>query len=56
MTAVAATEKPLREVEPNPEAHKVYSETYPRWRAMYEHQLAAADQGLVPHLWKGAGA
>ncbi len=54
--AVAATSKDAARFEPDAANHAVYDEAYARWRALNEHLLAAADQGLVPFLWKGAGA
>ena len=54
--AVAATARTPRIFDPIPEHHTVYDEAYPRWRAMYDHLLQAAEAGLAPYLWKGAGA
>ncbi|HEU5431671.1 MAG TPA: FGGY family carbohydrate kinase [Thermomicrobiales bacterium] len=54
--AVAATSRLPRCFEPDPAAHAVYDEAYERWRALNAHLLAAADQALAPHLWRGAGA
>jgi autoinducer 2 (AI-2) kinase len=54
--AVAATSREPRRFEPDPAAHAVYDEAYGRWRALNAHLLAAADRGLAPHLWRGAGA
>jgi autoinducer 2 (AI-2) kinase len=42
--------------DPSPDAARAYDELYPAWRNLYDHVLAAADQGLVPHMWRGAGA
>jgi autoinducer 2 (AI-2) kinase len=42
--------------DPAPDAARAYDELYPAWRNLYDHVLAAADQGLVPHMWRGAGA
>jgi autoinducer 2 (AI-2) kinase len=54
--ATSATSKQGPRFEPDAANHAVYDETYPRWRALNEHLLSAAEQGLVPFLWKGAGA
>lgn len=45
-----------REYEPNPENAAAYDDLYPRWRALNDHMLEAADKGLAPYLWTGAGA
>ncbi|MGH2616149.1 MAG: FGGY family carbohydrate kinase [Thermomicrobiales bacterium] len=54
--AVAATSREPGRFEPDPANHAIYDETYARWRALNEHLLAAAERGIVPFLWKGAGA
>ena len=54
--AVAATSQEPARFEPDAANHAVYDESYPRWWALNEHLLAAAEGGLVPFLWKGAGA
>lgn len=54
--AVAATEQPPRLFEPQAHDHAIYDESYARWRALSAHLLLAAEQGLAPYLWKGAGA
>jgi autoinducer 2 (AI-2) kinase len=54
--AVAATSREPGRFEPDPANHAIYDETYTRWRALNEHLLAAAERGMVPFLWKGAGA
>jgi glycerol kinase len=33
-----------------------YDELYPRWRALNDHLLEAAERSLATNLWKGAGA
>jgi glycerol kinase len=33
-----------------------YDDLYPRWRALNDHLLEAAERGLATNLWKGAGA
>lgn len=54
--AVDATVHTAREVEPNASAKEAYDELYPRWRALNDHMLEAADNGLAPYMWTGAGA
>lgn len=54
--AVSATAREPGRFEPDPANHAVYDDTYVRWRSLNEHLLAAADRGIVPFLWKGAGA
>jgi autoinducer 2 (AI-2) kinase len=53
--AVAATDQPARVFEPDVANHAIYDEAYARWRGLTDYLLGAAEQGLVPHLWKGAG-
>ncbi len=53
--AVAATDEPARIYGPDAAHHAIYDESYARWRDLSSHMLSAADQGLIPHLWKGAG-
>jgi autoinducer 2 (AI-2) kinase len=54
--AVSATVHTAREVEPDASAKEAYDELYPRWRALNDHMLEAADKGLAPYMWTGAGA
>jgi len=54
--AVAATSQQPGVFEPDRANHAVYDETYGRWRALNAHLLAAAEQGMAPFLWRGAGA
>ncbi|MCC7025053.1 MAG: hypothetical protein IT338_19635, partial [Thermomicrobiales bacterium] len=54
--AVAATSREPGCFEPDAANHAIYDEAYARWRGLNAHLLAAADQGLAPHLWRGAGA
>ena len=54
--AVAATSQEPTVFAPDPANHAVYDEAYGRWKALYAHLLAAADEGAVPFLWRGAGA
>ena len=54
--AVAATSGAPRHYEPDVATHAIYDEAYARWRALTDHMLAAADRGLAPFLWRGAGA
>ncbi|MDF3040325.1 MAG: hypothetical protein K0Q71_3031 [Thermomicrobiales bacterium] len=54
--AVAATSKESARFDPDPATHAIYDETYARWRALNDHLLSAAESGVVPFLWKGAGA
>jgi autoinducer 2 (AI-2) kinase len=54
--AVTATTGTPRRFEPDPANHAIYDEAYARWRALSAHLLDAADRGLAPFLWRGAGA
>jgi autoinducer-2 kinase len=54
--AAAATSQEPGCFEPDPATHAIYDETYARWRELYGHLLIAADRGIVPGLWRGAGA
>jgi len=54
--AAGATVHTAREYEPNADAVAAYDEHYPRWRALNDHMLEAADRGLAPYMWTGAGA
>ena len=54
--AVSATAGTPRHFEPNSANLAVYDEAYERWRALFGHLLDAADRGLIPHVWRGAGA
>ena len=54
--AVKATVHTARVIEPEAGAREAYDELYPRWRALNDHMLEAADKGLAPHMWTGAGA
>ena len=45
-----------QEFEPQRREKESYDDLYPRWRALNDHMIAAADKGLVPHMWTGAGA
>lgn len=40
---------------PNPENHRLYSELFGKWQALYRTQLASADVGLTTHMWKAPG-
>jgi autoinducer-2 kinase len=54
--AVAATAKEPGCFAPDPAQHAVYDAAYARWRGLNNHLLTAAEQGLAPYLWRGAGA
>jgi autoinducer 2 (AI-2) kinase len=54
--AVRAQHTRSRTFEPNADAVAAYDDLYPAWRKLYDHLLAAADDGLAPHMWRGAGA
>ena len=54
--AVAATSKEPGCFEPDAANHALYDEAYSRWRALNDHLLEAAEVGIVPYLWRGAGA
>ncbi|MCF2707312.1 hypothetical protein I6E29_08570 [Arcanobacterium haemolyticum] len=45
-----------RVFHPNPEAVEAYEGLYHKWRALNDHMLEAADKGLAPYMWVGAGA
>lgn len=45
-----------REFEPAPEAVAAYEDLYHRWRALYGGALELSERGLVPPLWRAAGA
>src|SRR5215217_4530070 len=54
--AVSATAGTPRHFEPNSANLAAYDEAYERWRSLFGHLLDAADRGLIPHVWRGAGA
>jgi autoinducer 2 (AI-2) kinase len=54
--AVAATSQEPGCFEPDPANHAIYDEAYARWQALNGHLLTAAERGIVPFLWQGAGA
>jgi autoinducer 2 (AI-2) kinase len=54
--AAAATAREPGLFWPDASAHAIYDAEYARWQALNAHQIAAADAGLTPHLWRGAGA
>ncbi|MFT4038984.1 MAG: FGGY family carbohydrate kinase [Thermomicrobiales bacterium] len=54
--AAAATAREAGVFWPDAAHHAAYDDHYARWQALNAHQIAAADAGLTPHLWKGAGA
>lgn len=54
--AATATVTTASEYEPNQGNKQAYDDLYPRWRALNDHMIAAADKGLAPHMWTGAGA
>jgi autoinducer 2 (AI-2) kinase len=45
-----------REFTPVPAAVAAYEDLYHRWRALYDGALELAERGLVPPLWRAAGA
>lgn len=45
-----------RYFEPIEENVEKYNELYPKWRALNDHMVEAADKGLAPYMWIGAGA
>ncbi len=53
--AVVATAREPGMFWPDAAAHAIYDVEYARWQALNAHQIAAADAGLTPHLWRGAG-
>jgi autoinducer 2 (AI-2) kinase len=55
-SAAAATAREPSMFWPDAAAHAIYDAEYARWQALNAHQIAAADAGLTPHLWRGAGA
>ncbi len=54
--AASTTVATASEYEPNRQNTEAYDELYPRWRALNDHMIDAADKGLAPHMWTGAGA
>lgn len=54
--AVAATSRVPGRFDPDPARHALYNEIYGSWRTLTAHMLAAAEQGMAPFLWRGAGA
>ena len=54
--AAGATVHTASEYELIADAVAAYDEHYPRWRALNDHMLEAADRGLAPYMWTGAGA
>jgi autoinducer 2 (AI-2) kinase len=54
--AAGATVHTASEYEPNADAVAAYDDLYPRWRALNDHMIGAADKGLAPYMWTGAGA
>jgi autoinducer 2 (AI-2) kinase len=42
--------------DPDPETAAAYDELDASWRALNDHMLRAADEGLAPYMWVGAGA
>ncbi len=54
--AAAATAGEPRRFAPDPANRAAYAEAYARWQELSNHLLAAADRGMAPFLWRGAGA
>ncbi|HZC18909.1 MAG TPA: FGGY family carbohydrate kinase, partial [Rubrobacteraceae bacterium] len=54
--AARATIETGREYEPDEDAKEAYTDLYPRWRALNDYLLEAAERGLASNLWRGAGA
>lgn len=54
--AAGATVGTASEYEPNGRDREAYDDLYPRWRALNDHMIDAADKGLAPYMWTGAGA
>ena len=42
--------------QPNAKAAAAYDELFPAWKRLNYHMLSAADQGMAPYMWVGAGA
>ena len=42
--------------QPNAEAVRAYDALFPIWKQLNYHMLDAADQGMAPYMWVGAGA
>lgn len=54
--AAGATVGVNREYEPNQQNKEAYDDLYPRWRALNDHMIEAAEKDLAPYMWIGAGA
>lgn len=54
--AASATVGASREYEPNQQNKEAYDDLYPRWRALNNHMIEAAEKELAPYMWTGAGA
>ncbi|MBA3416161.1 MAG: autoinducer-2 kinase [Chloroflexia bacterium] len=55
-TAAAEIAGPPRRFAPDPANRAAYDEAYARWRELSGHLLDAAEKGMAPFLWRGAGA
>ncbi|MDR1687408.1 MAG: autoinducer-2 kinase [Clostridiales bacterium] len=47
--------KLAEEYLPNADNAGVYADMYAKWRKAYKAQLALADSGVLPHMWKAPG-
>ncbi|MCA1646620.1 MAG: autoinducer-2 kinase [Chloroflexi bacterium] len=54
--AAVQTVRVERTIVPDPVAAATYEAAFARRQALYEHMLVAAERGLAPYLWQGAGA
>jgi autoinducer-2 kinase len=44
-----------RTCEPDPAAHRAYTDLYEQWRRVYAHALELSENGLLRPLWRAAG-
>jgi autoinducer 2 (AI-2) kinase len=51
-----ALRKRVATFEPSPAAVAVYQEHYARWQELYPRMLDISEDGLLPPLWRAAGA
>ncbi len=54
--AASATVGASREYKPNQQNKEAYDDLYPRWRALNDHMIEAAEKDLASYMWTGAGA
>jgi autoinducer 2 (AI-2) kinase len=54
-TTAAALATGGRVHEPDPAGAAVYDDCFGRWRRVYEHELALAEEGVTTPLWRAPG-